>query len=99
MRDTLFVFIILFWLFLGILSNMFEVQLAKSSISDIPEQKYETQGIFDWLAKIPGISLIVPLMKIMAFQYTDQIPLALTLVLDALAVFSLYIIVTIIRGT
>lgn len=103
MRDALFVFLVVFWTMLAVLSNMFGEHLTKTDITTITNTKSVQENNQNWffniLNGIPGVNLITPLLKIMAFQYTDNIPIALTLMLDMTAIFTLYIVVLVIRGS
>lgn len=102
MKTALFVFLVVFWTVLAVLSGMFGEHLTKTDITEISknslDRRMNSAGFFDLLNSIPGVNLITPLIKIMAFQYTDSIPIALTLLLDMTGIFTLYIIASMIRG-
>lgn len=103
-RDGLFISLIIFWTLLAIFSNAFNVELSKTDIVGLyPDQsQYEQEsykvGLFDWLLKIPGINILVPLLNILTFQYTDTVPVWLTLLLDMTAIFTVFIVYTLIRS-
>lgn len=105
-RTGIFIFLVGFWVMLAILSNMFQLSLSESHISEYlpgeePDQETSKgliSNIFDTLEDIPGVSVFVPLMEIMAFQYTDEVPIALTLILDSFGLITMFIMVTIVRG-
>lgn len=102
MRDQLFITLICFWTLLLIFSNVFNKELMKSSEIYQKQLSKEDVTFMDHLNSnlgiIPGFALIQPLFNIMTFRYSDIIPLWLTLILDMIAIFSVFIIATLIRG-
>lgn len=109
-NTPLMVFIVSFWLLLAILSNMFHEQLLTSEFSnlnnnDFPTQKEEKgfkkllSGAFNTLDDIPVIKYFVPIMQMMTIGYIDGLPIFITLILDAIGFFTIWIVISLARGT
>ena len=102
-----FVFLIAFWTILGILSSYLEIQSTKTTIADIkgtgdiPSDDKSgnfLSGIFDTLDDIPIIQLFVPLAKVLTFQYADDLPPAVTMILDMFAVITIFVLLSTVKG-
>jgi len=107
-RDTLFVVLVSFWTFLIIFSNIFvdylEKPLVTGSIEDItvkniPEKDTASilERIFNVLDNIPVVNVFTPLFKIMLFQYTDQIPYTVSILLSLITALSGFVLYGLIR--
>lgn len=79
----LFVFLVCFWILAAVITSVFGQQLTKSDITGI-------QGD-------TGFS-IAPLLQVMTFQIADGVPGILSLFLDAIFIFTLFIGYSLIRG-
>lgn len=107
MKTRLFVFLIVFWTLLTIFSRVLtlqedlgtDVREYDSSSSTETGNTGFLAGLFDTLEDIPVINTFVPLMEIMSFQYTDQVPAVLSIFLHATNIFTIYIIYSLIRGS
>lgn len=97
---SLFLFFIFFWGIISFVSSYLGVQITKSSLADYrsdnqPDasfyQKFMT-GTFNFLDNIPVVNYFVPLFKIMTFNYGNEIPKLLSILIDALAIISAYVV-------
>lgn len=106
-RDFIFTFLIIFWTILIIISNLVDEELTKNGEYYLSgEVKQESQsfinkvlgGIFDTLDKIPVINFLTPILKIMSFQYNqDLVPWWLSWVLNIFTIFTVYIVYSLTR--
>ena len=109
-KTTLFVFLVCFWSLLGVFSNILDVQLSTSHITDYTESdiiqdtedpyfKRLMSNIYSTLSDIPIIEYFVPLFKLMTFQYYDGVPGFLSIILSALGLLTAYIMFATIKGS
>lgn len=91
-----------FWTLLLILSNVFQVDLSNARIDNLvpSDQQKATflDKLFNAIDQIPVVNLINPLLKIMSFQYTDQVPGWISAFLVMISFFSAIAVVGFIRN-
>lgn len=96
---VIFVTLLCFWALLALLSYYFDVELSKTSLSDLnPPSVDETdkgfvESLFDIGSDIPILNAFIPLLKMLTFQYVD-VPPAITIMLDVIAILSAFVIVS-----
>lgn len=96
---NLFVVLVSFWTILSIFSFMFGDSLINGQLQELkPDVDVRGTdkwlgGLFETLEDIPVVNSFLPLMKVLTFQYSDNIPTALVLILDATLIFTGYIFV------
>lgn len=106
MDDTttkLFISLVIFWTLLTMFSYAFSDKLQNIQIikdgNTISETVIDQRSFFskvvdnitDTLTDIPIIEYIVPLLKILTFQYAEQIPALMVLFLNMIGIFTAYI--------
>lgn len=97
-------FLMLMWITITIMANYFEQDIILSDVTDLKPNDdiiLETSlasKLFKTLDTIPIINYFSPLFKIMSFQYTDNVPPALSIFLILFSVVSAYLVYTMIRG-
>lgn len=98
-RDTIFVFLVCFWVLLTILSHVFigyiEEPLLKGNVGDLQvkdlnqdDQISFMERAFSILDKIPVVNVFTPLLKITTFQYSNQVPYIVSLLLMIISILS-----------
>lgn len=105
----IFIFLISFWILATILSRYFEVNAVLTDIdtlkSDYSGIEVEEQNVikafftdvFETLDQIPIINAFTPLLRIMSFQYSNQIPASLSIFLDSIAILSAFVVVSVFK--
>lgn len=83
------VFMISFVILLTLFGTMFNVNLTKTVYTEHTNQPVKITET---------VSATKALAGIMTFQYVDSIPAALSIFLDALAIFTIVIIAVFVRG-
>lgn len=97
--SDIFVTFVCFIAILGIFSYLFDVELSKTSVSDLKpgtvteEEKGWIENFFDFTQKIPIIGAFVPLIKLMSFQY-ENVPPLLTIILDLMTIMGAFVVVS-----
>ena len=98
-------FIIIFWIFLTILSGYFEQDILKNNIEDLnineeitPQDNNFITTILNGLDNIPIINSFTPLFRIMTFQYSKEIPAFLSIFLILFSILSAYLVYSMFRG-
>lgn len=100
---VIFVTLICFWLILGLISYYFDVELSKSSLSDLEpnnpsnEEKGFVSSLFDLASEIPIVNAFVPLLKMLTWQYT-AVPVPISMILDVIAILSAFVLVSVFTG-
>lgn len=95
-KTSLFVFLICFWTLTLIISNIIDLRLSITTPEDFyssTELGNTPNGFYDILDNIPIVKYFVPMMKIMTFSYSSEIPAMLSIFLLATGIFSIYVIV------
>lgn len=108
--SRLFVFMIIFWTLLTIFSNVFEERLSddvtqyvlSNSNGEKPSDLTFWENI-QWafnqtIDSFPLINKFGPLFRIMSFQYSSQVPVLVTIFLDALGILTGFIVLQMIKN-
>lgn len=103
----LFVYLIMFWTVLTILGGFFEQNLV-SELNDLKVKRdsYTSPTFIDKVLNIGNILLdntpfldnFAPLYRILTFQYSKEIPPALSVFLWMFSIYSTWIVFNMIRG-
>ena len=91
--------LICFWALLSVFANYFGVELAATRLETVGDIGSTNDrgffgiigGLLDFLDNIPIINYFVPLLRIMSFQYSDQVPVILTLLLYGLSLITMLV--------
>lgn len=95
LTTRIFFLLIIFWSILAIFTQLFDVTLTKTDITksgELTNVKQSTADqVFSFLNKIPVVKNFTPLIQIMSFQYTNQVPAIMSIMLNALSIITLYV--------
>lgn len=104
----LFIFLIFFWTLLTIFGNVFEhslsTRITEYTLQDTNVELNQnfvekTINLFtNTMENVPLLNKFVPLFRIMTFQYSENVPVLVTIFLDGLGVLTAFIVLQMIKN-